>query len=255
MIKMLFKYLSKILRKNRKKVIYTVIIGDYDELLIPSYVNSNWDYVCFTDNDNIKSDFWEIRKIEGLNTNKAKENRIYKILPHIYLSQYDYSLYIDGNFRIIGDIEQYITKFSKDNAMICFIHPDRNCIYEEAKACISLKKDSETVIKNQIEKYKSENYPKDHGLIASGILFRKHNDPYVIQAMDLWWNEVKSHSHRDQLSFNYICWKNDFKYDKCNLSIWGNEYFEHFLTKFNEFCEFHLSNKVFHYRHICIFAK
>lgn len=198
---MLSKYLSKIFKKNKKKVVYTSITGDYDELLTPDNRNANWDYICFTDNENINSDFWQIRKIKDLNIDKVRRNRIYKILPHIYLSEYDYSLYIDGNFRIIGDIEEYITRFSKD-VMTCFIHPSRNCIYEEAEACITLKKDSDKVIKDQIKRYKSEKYPADHGLIAGGIIFRKHNDPSVIKTMNTWWNEVKTHSYRDQLSFN-----------------------------------------------------
>ena len=27
--------------------------------------------------------------------------------------------------------------------------------------------------------------------------------------MDEWWEEIKNGSHRDQLSFNYVCWKNN----------------------------------------------
>jgi len=223
----MLKFLSKLYKKNNKKVVYTSITGDYDELLTPTYINDNWDYICFTDNDNITSDFWQIQKIEDINLNNKRKNRIYKILPHKYLSEYDYSLYIDGNFRIIGDIDEYINRFSKDEAMMCFIHPDRNCIYEEVEACLNYKKDSDEVIRNQIKKYKSEKYPKYYGLIVGGILYRKHNDPSVIKVMNLWWEEVKTHSYRDQLSFNYVCWKIGFKYEKSNLSIWGNEYFEY----------------------------
>lgn len=223
----MFKYLSKIFKRN-KNVVYTVITGNYDKLLTPTYVNDNWDYICFTDNANLKSDFWQIRKIKDLKIDNVRKNRIYKILPHKYLSKYDYSLYIDGNFRIVGNIDEYINKFSNGNNMLCFIHPERNCIYDEAEACINLKKDSERIITSQMEKYQSEDYPKNHGLIAGGVLFRKHNDPSVINLMNTWWEELKLNSYRDQLSFNYACWKNNFEYDTCNLSIWGNEYFERF---------------------------
>ena len=41
---------------------------------------------------------------------------------------------------------------------------------------------------------------------------------YVKELMDEWWNEVKSMSRRDQLSFNYVCWKKDFQYSICNLN-------------------------------------
>ena len=93
------------------------------------------------------------------------------------------------------------------------------------------KKDSPEVILNQINRYKAENYPKKWGMIASGILFRKHNDPQVIKVMNTWWEELKYQSRRDQLSFNYACWKNNFKYDVCDLCYWGNEFFEYFQHK------------------------
>ena len=45
-------------------------------------------------------------------------------------------------------------------------------------------------------------------MIQSGILFRKHNNKNVIEFQEKWWNEVLTKSKRDQLSFNYIKWKN-----------------------------------------------
>ena len=223
---MSFKFLSKIFKNNNKKVVYTAITGDYDELFTPVYINDNWDYVCFTDNNNLKSDFWQIRKMKDLKLDKVKKARNYKILPHLYLQEYQYSLWIDGNFRIIGDIDEYIRRFSKDKSMLCFVHPERKCIYDEAEVCIKLNKDSDEIIKKQIKEYQSENYPENRGLIASGILFRKHNDPIIINLMNKWWDELKLHSFRDQLSFDYVCWKKSFDYDKCDLCCWETEYFE-----------------------------
>ena len=85
-------------------------------------------------------------KSTGLITQKIcspkKLSRIYKILPHIYLPEYDHSLYIDGNFKIIGDVEEYINQYSNNASMLCFKHPQRTCIYDEAEICIKLKKDS-----------------------------------------------------------------------------------------------------------------
>ena len=33
------------------KVIYTAIIGGYDELVEPDYKPEDWDFVCFTDRE------------------------------------------------------------------------------------------------------------------------------------------------------------------------------------------------------------
>lgn len=219
--------LNKIDFKVYKYVVYTAIIGDYDNLKDPEYVNSNFDYICFTDNKDLKSDVWDIRIIENLNLDNTRKARRYKILPHKYLSEYDYSLWVDAAFRIIGDLEKYLNKYLRNGLLLGVSHSKRNCIYEEAKACIGLEKDNESVINSQIKKYKDDNYPKNNGLIESGVLFRKHNDTKVIKLMEEWYDEIIHHSKRDQLSFDYVMWKNDFEYDKSNVFYWKNEFFEH----------------------------
>ena len=109
--------------------------------------------------------------------------------------------------------------------MMCMNHPDRDCIYQEAEAVVELKKDTENIVSIQIHKYLGENYPKNNGMIASGILYRTHNDPVVKELMNEWWNEVKLMSRRDQLSFNYVCWKKEFQYSICDLDYSKSEFF------------------------------
>lgn len=219
--------LSNRFNREHKKVVYTAITGNYDELYTPEYVNNGWDYICFTDNPDLTSKFWQIRKMEESDDlDPIKKARKYKIQPHHYLPEYDVSLWVDGNFKIIGNIDDYIGRYVLKSSMMCIDHPDRDCVYQEAKAVVELKKDIEYIVSTQINKYMGENYPPNNGMIASGILYRKHNDPVIKDLMGGWWDEVKTMSRRDQLSFNYICWKKDFIYDICDLSYWGNEYFE-----------------------------
>ena len=118
--------------------------------------------------------------------------------------------------------------------MMCINHPDRNCVYQEAEAVIELKKDIKDIVSIQTNRYTDENYPKNNGMIASGILYRKHNNPVLKELMDEWWNEVKSMSRRDQLSFNYVCWKRDFQYSICNLNYEDNEFFKRTAHKINK---------------------
>jgi len=49
--------------KTYKGICYTVLSGDYDNLKNPKVVTPGWKYVCFTDQDNVKSDIWEIRDL------------------------------------------------------------------------------------------------------------------------------------------------------------------------------------------------
>lgn len=213
--------------KKNKCVVYTAITGGYDDLKDPEYINPNFDYICFTDDPNLKSNIWEIRLMEYEDDNIIRKARRYKILPHKYLSDYDYSFWIDGGIKIVGDLQEYVNKYLKENSMLVINHISRNCIYDESHACIRLNKDNEDIINNQMDKYKKLNYPKENGLIESTVLFRKHNDTHVINVMEDWFKELSENSIRDQLSFNYIAWKNNFQYDKSDIIVWRNQYVEH----------------------------
>ena len=59
-----------------------------------------------------------------------------------------------------------------------------------------------------MKRYEEEGFPKNYGLLQSNILLRKHNEEDCIRLMEAWFNELKDNSHRDQLSFNYVLWKN-----------------------------------------------
>ena len=81
-------------------------------------------------------------------------------------------------------------------------HPQRDCVYLEAQACKYLKKDTSQFIDPQIQRYRAEGYPTHNGMVATGVLARKHT-PRVLEFCNAWWQELDKSSHRDQLSFNY----------------------------------------------------
>ena len=45
--------------------------------------------------------------------------------------------------------------------------------------------------------------------------------------MEDWWSEIKYNSKRDQLSFNYIAWKNNFKFNYIPGQTRNNKYFDY----------------------------
>ena len=198
--------------EKNKKVIYTCITGGYDSLIEPSYVTYDFDYVCFTDNPNMKSDIWDVRplpkEVEGLS--QVKKQRFIKINPHLFLKEYDMSIWVDGNVTIKGDLNQFILANGKDDVAVYVPqHPSRNCIYREATAVIGMKKDKKENVEPQMKRYKEEGFPEDYGLLQSNIILRKHNKEACIKLMETWSDEVMNNSHRDHLSFNYALWKND----------------------------------------------
>lgn len=215
--------------KKNKKVLYTCITGNYDVLRCPKLAEG-FDYVCFTDNAQVMSNIWKIRKIpnELLKLSKVKQQRAIKVNPHKYLKEYDISIWVDGCMDITGDLNDFLSEKCKGEECI-FIptHPSRKCIYKEADTCVKMKKDTVDIINPQMERYEKEGFPKNFGLVQSNIIIRKHNDPNCAKLMNTWWNEIEKGSHRDQLSFNYAVWKHpDVKIAYLDKTTCNSEYFK-----------------------------
>ena len=88
------------------------------------------------------------------------------------------SIWIDGSFETIKDICDFISQYDMQKCPLYVrVHPCRNCIYEEAKACLKFGKDSKETIDKQIDKYRHEGYPAKIGMVETGIILRRHNDP------------------------------------------------------------------------------
>ena len=192
-------------------VCYTCITGNYDKLIDPVMKSPGIDYICFSDSD-FKSNIWKIRQIpdelDGLS--KVKQQRIVKICPHKFLPEYDVSIWVDGNIEIIGELNDFISQYDLTIPLYTRIHPTRNCIYDEADACINLGKGNVDQIKSQVNSYADQGYPKRIGMAETNILVRDHNDIHCKLVCNAWATELLLNSHRDQLSFNYVCWKNHF---------------------------------------------
>ena len=194
-------------------VCYTCITDRYDSLKQPLVVSKDIDYVYFTDNLSLQSNIWQIRPIpdELRNLSNVKKQRVIKICPHRYLREYDISIWIDGSMQVQGDLQKFIQQYDLYKCpLYTRIHPSRHCIYDEAEACMRMNKGSCQEIVEQISKYKKEGYPENAGMVETGILLRKHNDMKCQMFDNMWASELLLHSHRDQLSFNYVCWKMHF---------------------------------------------
>jgi hypothetical protein len=204
---------SPAIKNKNNIVIYTSIFGKYaGPLPQPKY--EGIDYICFT-NKVVKAKPWKVKMAEPKFKDPVRCAKIFKILPHLFLSEYKYSIWIDCNFLVKKNIQEFVYFALKKNNMAIFDHKKtkgdaRDCIYDELEAIKKLGKktgifkDNIEVMEKQINRYKNEGYPANNGLIKGGILIRKHNESDVINAMNLWWKEIKFGSRRDQLSFNYV---------------------------------------------------
>lgn len=230
--------------KDKRVAIYTAIFGDKDYLLEPECQPDNCDFFCFTDSDNLSSPVWQIKKCEPTSEDPVRSAKTYKILPHKFFPEYEYSVWVDGNILVKGDVNKIIKRYLKVSNLAVYDHMQlpgekRDCIYEEAKALLDMAnkgkyKDDPDLIKKQMAYYKGKGYPEHYGLSCGGVIVRNHNEEGVKKVMEDWWEEIKKFSRRDQLSFNYVAWENNFSFIFIKGNLRNNKYFKHLSHKRRE---------------------
>lgn len=206
-------------------VVYTCITGDYDDLKEVQKA-TDVDYVCFTDKP-IESETWDVRPIEEYlpeeyqNLDNNRRAKWFKLHPHIIFPEYEYSVWVDGSVTVKKDLTELVL----DVDWGVFPHASRHCIMEEAFACADLGKDDPDLMAKQISHYIiGNNYPRGNGLAENTIIVRKHEN--VREVSESWWQEILKWSKRDQLSFNYVCWKQGFEYTELPGTVYSNDWFK-----------------------------
>lgn len=224
-------------------VVYTALFGDYDDLIDPKQDYEGCDFICFTDRKDLKSDIWEIHIVEKIDLPPNMMNRKYKILPHFYLNEYKYSMYIDSNIKIINNPLDLAYKYLNYHNFVMPNHFARNCIYIEADECVKQGKTTFAETRSQIKFYQSKGLPKGYGLGENNILLRFHNEERVKRIMSEWWHELNTYTNRDQLSLSYVLWKNNEIFHYMDESARSGNYFKIKLHKF----EFRNKSKIHKY--------
>ena len=193
-----------------KKVVYSVIIGKYDKILTFKK-QEGYNYFLFADK-NYHNTNWTIIPIKKLlkktNLSKLKMTRYFKLFPHLFFKDYDLSIYIDATFIVKGNLNEILLRTLNPSYDIYFLqHPLRNKILQELSEVLLCKRETKEIINIVKKRYRKENFPDIIGLTENCIIIRRHNNKKVIKLMDIWWNEIKNYSYRDQLSLNYAIWK------------------------------------------------
>lgn len=214
-------FFNQIPEEKKEIIIYSCIVGTYDNVkktLFTSKINhllQDTQFVLFT--DSIKPGYiknkngtWEVRSLEKkYEESNVKTARWHKINSHVLFPDAKYTMWIDGTqiITINMPIKKFFLRYLGKNHIATFKHPKRKSLYTEAKECITLKKDTRKKIIPQILSYKKEGYPLFGNMLVETTCLLRRNTKKIKGCNTLWWKQLDTHSIRDQLSFNYVCWK------------------------------------------------
>jgi hypothetical protein len=198
-----------------KIVAYTCIVGNYDKIHYPSEeLSQKYDYVLISDEK--PSDMgtfkqWiDVRDVCPIEiTDNARRNRYCKINAHKIFPNYNMSIYMDGNIQLKRNLDEICNNIPPIGVIV-LAHTGYKDIYCEAAHKMGQNVDNVDIIYQQIKKYWKDGCPQNFGSWHCGLMLRKHNSIICKKIMEEWWEEINSYSKRDQLSFPYVLWKNNY---------------------------------------------
>ena len=114
-------------RRCKRVVVYTAIIGNYDELRAPLIVDPDIDYVAFVDDWVMAVPApWIRRSYSREHGSDRLTARFIKTHPHLLLPEYEVSVWVDAAFQIRA-LTSHAALAALDLAPIAFFsHPDRD---------------------------------------------------------------------------------------------------------------------------------
>ncbi|MBR5661793.1 MAG: DUF616 domain-containing protein [Bacteroidales bacterium] len=193
-----------------RRVIYTCIVGGYDELRQPDVVDPSFDYICFSnDFRETRIGVWEIRPIPYISSDKTRLSRFVKLMPHKALPEYEISVWMDSNIQITGPgFYEAVYRASDAGHLLSQVpHPHFDCIYDDMRAISIMAKVPVFQTYRQFRFLRKEGFPEHFGLFENNIIFRVHNDPSVVSVSEEWWKIYNEYTPRDQFSLMYLYWK------------------------------------------------
>jgi len=234
-----------------KYLIYTAIFGEQGDILQePEQKIEGFEFACFTDRKDLKSNTWKIihednipgfftftnyeEKIKYTYDNPRLKARIIKtVLPvrlkaftksfpypkefssvFNFFNRYDSQIYIwiDGSMQLKQSPMLLIDKVMKEADILAFQHPERQKIELEAKAAAEGRGTNLTKALAQVASYRARGFTWaiQEAITVTGFLFRRHS-PEMDYFNLSWISEILLFTERDQLSIDFCIWKHKLK--------------------------------------------
>lgn len=213
---------------NDRIAVYTCVFGRYDSLQEPIIKPNNIDYYIITDQNVSRNSLWKTIPWEQYCSNElsdAEKNRFFKMHPECVFSKYKYSIYIDGNVKVISDLTPYV-KLLGEVGIGFHYHNQRQCAYKELEAI----KLAYKVRKEDADGYKmylqEKGFPEDYGLLECNVIVREHNNPICRKVMEEWWKQFLNRIKRDQVSLPFVLFSNNIKVD--SVAVLGEDVYSNY---------------------------
>ena len=187
--------------------VFTALFGECEPLNEqPSSSNSPFKFICFTDNESLKSKTWEIIHVPPIfEFDPHRSQRFVKLCPHKFLQDYDASLYIDNTVLLKDGGKEFLETLRESESECVFMnHSFRATTLSEFQEVFKDRLADPARLSEQLNAYL--NFSPETLVMSPlwcGVIARMHNSVDIINFGELWFYHVLRHTARDQLSVNF----------------------------------------------------
>ena len=167
------------------------------------------DFHAFVDREQVHiGDMWKRHEYMNFSLDPTYKNRrnakVYKVLPHLFLPEYEYFIWLDSTHILEADPDELIETYLTKSDIAVFKHPERDCVYEEGNIVKQIGFDHPNLVEDQLDFYMDMGYPKHNGLYELPVRIQR-NTKKIQQLGLMWWEQICMFSSRDQISFPFVC--------------------------------------------------
>ena len=146
---------------SHRRVIYTAVFGNKTYMPQFEVIPNDWDFVYFTDNNELHSDLWKIIYTKGSNSDPRRSSRYLKLQPHIIFPDHEMSVWMDGSLRLTCNINNLLDVMNVYDFAGLYHPHEVDGLFHEGERCIKYGKDDPMTIKDQLKSTEAKfHFPK-----------------------------------------------------------------------------------------------
>lgn len=184
-----------------KTAIITCVTDDYDVPKAICHQQEDVDWVFVTDSPTTghvaKNLGWRVVMLPKSDDHPNLRAKLPKTCPWKFTDA-EQSIWIDASYRVVSPYFVF-DMMSHADPIAQFVHPWRDCIYDEFSASLLLNKYAHLPLASQVESYERHGHPRRWGLWAAGVIARLHTVEVREFGYD-WLYECRRWSYQDQIS-------------------------------------------------------
>lgn len=195
--------------------VYTVMFGDEGALIEPLTVPDNCDFYVFTDQGVAEDSVWtkvevDLTEHDLEDQTSVLKNSFFKMNPHSFFEDYRYSLYVDGDIKIMTDPTEFIERL---DAYGVLFHDDyrMDCAYLETERCHTTGLITDEEYEHQLAHLQEQGLPRNYGFLDSAVIFRAHYNEVCMEMMNEWWQEFLKNAKQAQLNLPLVLYRREIR--------------------------------------------